>query len=419
MKHLVGCEHEFKLDTPAGAVDFRGIIRRRGLYLSHLDPGDPEARRLPSGAALTADGPEAEVASPPLECAPGFTRRVAVHVSSERSRLSELLPSAVRLSGYSTHLSVGPPRYINQRLALHYAHTFAPALMLLMDAPSSPGLLVRSRPYRLELGGEYVQGVQLRAALAFAVGSVLACAAAIRKSRGEPPKLALNLVPDDHRYGWYVDRRAFGEDLYARGRETRLPLARRGTITAQEQLEASWEVAREALARIASPDDLDPADRMVSGDIPLPTEDPDYQEDGPPVDVPEERNVFGRILEPRTRPGFDLAPVMVTWDVCVFVIANPERSRRAFYCVPRDYLEPFVEQLDSGRLDRTIGDHLGRPPNGRLLHRHNQTFRPGLYDELGPRWKLLPKEYGPNYKRWRRLLIARRLRPRGRRGVAA
>jgi hypothetical protein len=38
--------------------------------------------------------------------------------------------------------------------------SFAPALMFLLDAATSPGLLVRPRHGRLEFGGEYAEGGQ-------------------------------------------------------------------------------------------------------------------------------------------------------------------------------------------------------------------------------------------------------------------
>ncbi|MGH9196428.1 MAG: hypothetical protein ACRD1T_11880, partial [Acidimicrobiia bacterium] len=187
-----GLEFEYRV-SGATPVDFRSLIHDLGLTHGGLDAGDLRAFRLSSGAILTADGPEAEIALPPIQCAPQFTSRAVAQSSTERAWFRSLLPNHMRLDGYSTHLSIGTPTHFNERISLEYVRAFAPALMVLMDGPFSPGLLVRARPNRVELGGEYVDGVRLRAALAFALGSVLVCAAALQKKGELPPKLRLRL----------------------------------------------------------------------------------------------------------------------------------------------------------------------------------------------------------------------------------
>lgn len=403
MHELVGLEYEYRLAND-GPVDFRTLIHNLGFVHARLDASDLNAYRLDCGASLTRDGKEAELALPPTIVEAGFTRLVKARGRIAFSQFRERLPSGVQTYGYSTHISVSMDPKHNERVALLFARTFASSMMLLMDKRESPGLLVRPRPMRIEFGGEYVAGIQLRAALALAVGSVRACL-----SGKHPPMLTLRLAQDDHRYGWYVDRRAFGPDLYGEGRKARLRLANRGNITAQEQLEASWSIAREALSDFASDEDLLPADRMVSGEIPLPIEDPDYAEGEESIDVHAEQNIYGKVLEPRSRRGFDLAPVMVTWSVCIFVIVNSDRNRQAFACVPGDNLERFIAQLDSGELDKQISDYLSRPATGRKLSRYDQTFKFGLYDTLGSRRKFVAPELDPDANRWRRLLIAQQV----------
>ena len=93
--------------------------------------------------------------------------------------------------------------------------------MLLIDRRDSPGLLVRPRPGQLELGGEYVSGARLRAAAAFAAESTRAAV-----QRRTPPCLDVVLDAAVERYGWFVDRNAFGIDLYRDGRATVLRRAR-------------------------------------------------------------------------------------------------------------------------------------------------------------------------------------------------
>src|SRR4029077_15470311 len=114
---------------------------------------------------------------------------------------------------------------LNDRVCRLYAETFAADLMLLMDRIDSPGLLGRPRPGPTELCGEFLEGEPLAAAAAFVAGTTRACAAAVRRPRGRtalPPRLDVRLARAVHRYGWYVDRRAFGTDLHAAGRPAAL-----------------------------------------------------------------------------------------------------------------------------------------------------------------------------------------------------
>jgi hypothetical protein len=110
---------------------------------SNLDPGDPNSYRLLSGAALTADETEAEIALPPMPSVGGVTERMVAEAKGARTELEALLDPSLSVSGYSTHLSVEVPPRIADEVARIYIRTFAPAIMLLLDQPSSPGLLVR------------------------------------------------------------------------------------------------------------------------------------------------------------------------------------------------------------------------------------------------------------------------------------
>ncbi len=403
-----GLEHEYRILRDNNQIDFRTLIHSLGLGQDHLDPGDPNVYRLSSGESLTCDEAEAEVALPPIRCYPGYTGRVEASAGTARARLRQVVPAGLDLEGYSTHLSVSVPDAMATRVADLYTKAFAPALMLLVDRRHSPGLLVRPRPDRVELCGEFAESFTLRAAAAFAVGSVRACAVAVAGGRtvraSIPPALTVRLTPDDHRYGWFVDRTAFGQDLYTHGRETPLRLARGGTISAQQHLEAAWQAARSALDGRVDADDLWAPDGMVSGTLPLPTEDSGVAREGsiahrdPPLKLsiePTKMNLFGSFLKARHRPGFDMAPVMMTWDVTVFLVVNPDRTRRAFACVPRAACRRFLNGLVTGRLDLLIDAYLDAPPSDRRLYRRAQTTTPGLYDELGPRRSLLPLERSP------------------------
>ena len=101
---------------------------------------------------------------------------------------------------------------------------------------------------------------------------------------------------------------------------------------------------------------------------------------------------FGDLLRPRRRGRVELAPVMVTWAACVFLVVDMGRTRRAFACVPRACLEAFLHLMDRGSLDALLWRYLTSEPDGRALREWSQTREPGLYDELGPRRGLLMPE---------------------------
>jgi hypothetical protein len=131
--------------------------------------------------------------------------------------------------------------------------------MLLVDRVDSPGLIIRPRPGRLELCGEFVDGPWLRAAAVYAAASVLACHQAVRGDRSLaalPAQLEVGTRPASTRAGWWVDHTAFGTDLLHGGRSTRLRRCDGRRIRAQAQLEAAWSCARTALGTRVAPEDL-------------------------------------------------------------------------------------------------------------------------------------------------------------------
>ena len=195
-------------------------------------------------------------------------------------RFADSWPGARRQharSWRSAHFSAAMPARLNDPVCRLYAQTFAADLMLLMDRADSPGLLVRPRPGRTELCGDFVGGQPLPAAAAFVAGTTRACAAAVRRrsARGQlPPRLDVRLARAVHRYGWYVDRSAFGTDLHAASRGALLPRASGGTISAQSHLELAWAAARQALADDAAAPDMQAAEAMVTGSLPRPSARP-------------------------------------------------------------------------------------------------------------------------------------------------
>ena len=398
---LLGLELEYSVrSVRGGRVRFGSLIHRIGLDGIALDPGDPNAYRCSS---ITSDGAEAEIATPPVWTRPGFTARLQGWARTGAAELRRAVPRGIGLDGYSAHFSAAMPAKLNDRVCRLYAETFAADLMLLTDRMDSPGLLVRPRPGRTELCGEFIENEPLAAAAAFVAGTTRACAAAVRRPGARialPPRLDVELTRAVHRYGWYVDRRAFGTDLHAASRRALLRRASGGTIRAQSHLELAWAAARQALADDAAASDLQAADAMITGSVPLPAEQrqPDHAPGGqlggdagfPPggtngPDTPR--------LGAHVRPGFTLRPVAATWDFTVFEASGPARS--AYACIPRDSLPGFVAALEEGALDDPIEAYLALTSRRRVLSAPGQTTHPGLYDQMGAPAGLLAPERDP------------------------
>lgn len=285
---FLGVEREYQVIESVGRVDARTIWSTLDALGPRLDPGDPRARRLPTGAVATCDGPEAEIATPPIPLDPSAIGLVVGHAARGEALLAEaLLPGAFldkglpayRLVGYSTHLNLSVPDSRVERIAGIIATHLALPLMLALDRAESPGLLVRPRYGRLEVGGDFVRGDQLRAALVWLVAlDRLATRAlvdrrlAARLRRIPTPRV----VPAKERYGWFVAADAFGPLLYTEApRTVRLPSRRLGQrrASAGELMALLGDLALDP----AHLPDLDPADlalarHQAAGDAPLPGE---------------------------------------------------------------------------------------------------------------------------------------------------
>ena len=383
---VVGLEHEYSLSGDGEPIDFRELIHGLGIPGRRLDPGDANAYRLPSGLVLTCDAQDAEVVSPPVAVEPGFASDIGAWAAEGWHQLSGVLPPGVEAKGFSTHLSASMPEDVAQRAAALFATTFAPALMLVLDRADSHGVFVRPRPGRIEVCGEHATGPRLEAAAVLVAGGTRACAAAVAGAvaTGLPPVLDVDVRPATGRYGLFVGRHlAFGFDLYAAGRQARLPMQGGGAIGAQAYLELAWRAARLALGTNASNADFDAGNRMVAGSMALGAEGaggdvaPALGRHLPP-------SPYGDFLARRHRPGFGVTPAAATWDFTVFGLRGA--ARRAYASVPGTQLGAFLGQLDAGHLDGLLSGFLDASPTDSVLVAHDQTLEPGLWDDavLGP-----------------------------------
>jgi hypothetical protein len=340
---VCGIEHEYEVRAADGTVlDFRTVADGLGLG-RRLDPGDPHAHRGPWGGAITADGNEAEVVSPPVPVGPGAADVVHAYMAAGRRHLAEHLPDGATLTGYSTHISTAVPDAAVQRVAALVVRHLSPALMLLLDRRTSPGLLIRPRPGRLEVCGEFADGRPLRLAVAVVVAAGQLCQHADR--RALPPRLRMRTERATQRYGTYVDRRAFGPDLYAAGRAAVLR-RRGGRVTAGEHLTEVVALLDDRLRRLLADDDLAALHAVVTGHEPLPGErDQPVPDDGPraqpaPLD-----------LGPRRAGDVGVEFVSATWWTYVVQLDGP---RTRWLTVPRTWLGSFLDRLDDGSLDDVL-----------------------------------------------------------------
>lgn len=377
----VGIEQEFVVTRGGTTVDFASVARAGWLPGKRLDRGDPHAHRLPWGGVITADGREAEIATPPATLAPGFTHRLSDWLARGRTELDASLGEDFRIDGGSTHVNVEVADRQATPIAKRFVARHSLAMMLLLDRKHSPGLLVRPRRGRLELGGEYVTGPQLVAASVFAAAAVMDCQRVGRRSTYG--KFAVE--PARERFGYYVDRRAFGGDLYNTGRATTI-----GRRTAQWNLQRSWEIVRPDAATFATRTELATTDAVVRGDHPLPCERPDADDAHP-----DTFTSWGPDLTATShRFGFELVAVLATWEQVVFQLTHHERSW--LLAVPAERAGLLLRLFTSGLLDAYLRRIVATPDTAfEPLLAADQIGRGGVFGKLGNGTTLQPPERTP------------------------
>lgn len=378
----LGVEHEYVVAGPDGAVDFRMLVGAHPHGLAGLHPDDARARWLPDGALLTADGREAEVATAPVPVGPGCSHDALARCDAAYAVLRDGLADDLALQGYSTHLNVSVADRHVLRTARRFVSSHAIPMMLLLDRAESPGLLVRPRPARLELGGEYLSGDPLRAAAVFATASTLA----LRRRVPRHLRVPVKVEQARERYGFYVDRTAAGPDLYASGRSTRL-----GGRTAQDQLVRVWDWTRPAAVGVLAEDELRLVDDVVSGSAPLPLES---DASAPAPREPVEPAPFGTVLTAARRGRVLLEPRLVTWAFVVLEVRD-DRGERCFVNVPGRLLDAFLTRLHAGALDAELATLLARSSTLPVLASSEQTGRVGAFRGLGDPRDLVPGERDP------------------------
>jgi hypothetical protein len=249
---ILGVEQEYDLFAGRSPLDFRALFAR-SLARRHSVPfrNCDSAAILDAGYMLACDGQEAEFATAPIDYHGEGCLTLAREVIRCRQDMLKLLHGIgiPDVRGYSTHLNISVPPGREWHLAIALSKTVAPALILLMEARQSPGLLIRPRRGRLEIGSEYIDHEdQLAAASVFLTGAVQACLFD-EPLWGQFPRLSLKHWEEANiRPGVYLPHDAFGESIYEYGRAAKLELENGGTIRAGDLLEICSRLVLRALA---------------------------------------------------------------------------------------------------------------------------------------------------------------------------
>jgi hypothetical protein len=185
------------------------------------------------------------------------------------------------------------------------------------------------------------------------------CAAAIADpATSLPPALRVRTERARQRFGTYVDRRAFGPDLYAEGRatplRTRTRTRTRSRTTAGTHLAAVVDGLGDRLAPLLSPADLESLRAVVAGDLPLPMEGRLPDDDVAPALQPLD-------LGDRQAGSVRVTTISATWWAYVVRLDGPARSR--WLTVPGANAADFFAQLAAGDLDDLLPGLVGELPD--------------------------------------------------------
>ncbi len=394
---ISGVEQEYAVWRDGGPVPFALLLGRVLPQSPARGFGeDPLARVRRGGAVWTADGPHAEIATPPRHLTVGIAGRLADDALHEREMLLRRLRlvgvadgSRLELRGYSTHLNAFCRAVDPWAVVGRFAVLYAPAIMLLADRRDSPGLLVRPRPDRLEIGTEYQESRDDLEAVALVVlAATIECwetLAGRRAPDGDGGAGALRALdarafqPTWQRPGTFVHRAAFGDDLYRAGRDARLRLADGGRERAGSRLEATWARLRPIASTFSTETELAAVDARVGGTVPLPIErsaplEPLVRRGHRVPGAPPGSNV--ELLRPLRHGALRVQPEALDWDVSLLRISHP--AGVTYARVPRDDSAHFATLVRTGALAPALAARsaLGRPPT--VTSPEERT--PGLFD---------------------------------------
>ena len=381
---LLGIEQEYDLFSGGRQLDFRTIFSRV-IAQTHSIPFRycDNAAILDAGYVIASDGQEAELATVAISSRNDGCLRLAHEVSRCRRHMLLLLEKVGvgEVRGYSTHLNISVPIGRELEMASALSKTVAPALILLMESRQSPGMLIRPRRGRLEIGSEYIDDEkQLTAAAVFLTGVVHIYL---------HNELVWNLFPQlrlihaeeaNIRPGIYLPRNAFGDSLHDLGRTALVELESGEQITAGEILKRSVDLVltelngqinehiRNTLREFAQQEGLLPIEEgSPSGIISKPI---------PHSPASEAKNLKMLVSAP---DKLGVMPRFVDWEGVAF--SWSKANDPPIVGVPWAHLPLFFEAARNNDITRVIP---GQKPVGQVLNSLDQLQSPQAYKEVDP-----------------------------------
>lgn len=374
---FLGVEQEHDLFDGKRRLDFQSLfastaIRSPSIRFRNSD----DAAILDAGYVLACDGWEAELATAPILGLGDGCLTLAREVLRCRTHMLDLLHGVgvPEIHGYSTHINISVPPGREAELANALARSLGPALILMIESRESPGLFLRPRRGRLEIGGEYIdEERQLAAACLFLTGAVHAYLNRPAIWRQFPTITLKRWEEATLRPGIFLPHAAYGESVYAKGRAARVELDDGRTTTAGDLLASGVELALEGLEGQISEMAANVLRSIVQETGSLQIE----QEGDPgrisPATGPIPMAPEAALLEMLGNPEVDrsVAPRFVDWEGAAFswespagvplIIGVPWQQLEAFFGIVRaDGVPGFVASLGPGQAELNTLDQFQR-----------------------------------------------------------
>ncbi len=381
---LLGVEQEFELFAGGTKLDFQALFPRtikgtRAVPFRNCD----RAVIVESGYMLATDGREAEFATAPIRSSADGCLSLADEVSRCREHLLRTLHALAvdDVRGYSTHLNISVPIGRESEIAAIISTTAAPALILLMEAKQSPGLLLRPRRGRFEVGSEYIDdNKQLAAAAVFLTGVILAYLGQT-SNWDQIPRICLKRSEAANiRAGIYLPHDAYGESPYTLGREARLELESGETIKAGEVLGICTDLACRELEERVSKRSLDNLRHLVvrSGSLQIERDaDPGTIKRRMASAPAAEALILKKIISRRDASG--LRPRFLDWEGAAFSWNKADTAR--IIGVPWAHLPEFFNAARKNELPKFV-EKLG--PAEPTLNSIDQFQELQVFEDIDP-----------------------------------
>jgi hypothetical protein len=345
---LLGVEQEHELFDGRRRLDFQSLFASAIARTPSIPfRNDDHATVLDAGYVLACDGWDAELATVPIPASGDGCLALAREVLRCRQHLLGLLRGlgVPDVHGYSTHLNISVPLGREEEVAHALARSIGPALILLMESRTSPGLLLRPRRGRVEVGSEYIdQERRLAAACVLLSGAVHAYLFRPETWELFPQVVLARWDEAIIRPGIFLPHDAYGESIYDRGRSARLELESGESATAGDLLASCLALALEGLGDEVSEPAAEVLRSVAGSPLDLPIEqgesaDPGMivETRGPLSEVPE-----AGILKTLSRAGMGpaVAPRFVDWEGAAFSWVGPSGTP-LIIAVPWQGLHPF------------------------------------------------------------------------------